>query len=303
MGKFGSATWTLVGVVCDECNSYFGDNLEVNFNRGSLEAVHRFEHGLKSKDEAGDIHASRMSVVSVSKQSEGMKFAPVSHQRLPQIGFLLAGSESKRDFFTLAELEAMKLIEKAKYDLKNPKGIWASADTQDHFDRLCSALARLGIPFVRKDGAAPIGPHQIQLEYRVKIDQVILRTVAKIAFNYMAKVRSAQYCLRSDFDAIRAFIRFATPPPFTAIVPTNLPILGYDTETKRQLAGHLIVLETKGSGATVQARVSFFNGVTYLITLAKFSTAAVLPDVGYHFDFKKKKINRLGQGAKQYRFF
>jgi hypothetical protein len=303
LGTFDTRTWTLRDVVCDNCNKFFGDNLEVYFNRGSLEALDRFKFGLKPTDEAKDIHASRVSVVSVSKESEGIKFSPVTHVRLPQVRLLLKGGEDKHESFSLAELEALESIDKTKYDLKNTRGIGIMADEQSDLDRLIAALAKLGIPFVRQGDMPKIGNHRVELEYNVKIDAVILRAVAKVAFNYAAKVRGAAYCRRPDFDAIRKFIRYGERPPFTAVVPSNAPILGYDTETTRQMAGHLLVLESKDRGATIQCRLAFFNGVTYTVTLGRFATVAVQPDIGHNFDFEKKKISPLRQGKKDYRLF
>ena len=39
---------TLVKTVCDDCNQYFGDNLEIDMARDTLEGAARFEFGLRS---------------------------------------------------------------------------------------------------------------------------------------------------------------------------------------------------------------------------------------------------------------
>jgi len=299
-GTFGQQTWVLHDCVCDSCNSFFGNNLEVFFNRSSLEGLERFKHG-KPRRDAADIHRDRVMVVSASQQSKGMKFAPVSHELLPQVGFLFAG-QSEREFFTLDELEGMENLDKTKYNLKNPDGISLLARDEKSYKRLAKALLKLGIAFEKQREAPPMGPHTVELDYTVKCDVKNFRTIAKIAFNYMAKVREPAYCLRSDFDPIRDYIRNGNRPPFAPVVPSNVPILAYDTETKRQTPGHIIVLETKDNGGTIQSRVSLYNGVTYTVTLAKyFSSALSLTDVGHHFDFEQKIINPLRTGKKNYR--
>jgi hypothetical protein len=296
-GTFGKQTWVLHGCVCDACNSYFGDNLEVYFNRSSFEGLERFKHG-KPRAEATGIHLNRVTVVSASPQSKGMKFTPVSHQLIPQVGLLLAG-KTDRDFFSIEEVEGMPIIDNSKYDLKNPEGILIITRDKESYDRFATALIKLGVDFAKQREASLPGSHIIELDYAVKCDALNLRTIAKIALNYMAKVRGPAYCLRADFDPIRDYIRNGVRPPFTPVVPSNSPILAYDTETKRQTSGHIIVLESKDNGGTIQARVSLYNAVTYTVTLAKyFSNAISLPNVGHHFDFEQKTMNPLWTGKK-----
>ena len=45
--SFGSFqnNFTLHGAVCDECNQYFGDNLEIDLGRDTFEGISRHEYG------------------------------------------------------------------------------------------------------------------------------------------------------------------------------------------------------------------------------------------------------------------
>lgn len=42
---------TLNEVVCDECNQYFGDNIELYLGRDSLEGIARYNYGIRSEKE------------------------------------------------------------------------------------------------------------------------------------------------------------------------------------------------------------------------------------------------------------
>src|SRR4030042_5961695 len=42
---------TLNHIVCDDCNKYFGDHLEISLARDSFEGISRFEHSLKEPKE------------------------------------------------------------------------------------------------------------------------------------------------------------------------------------------------------------------------------------------------------------
>ncbi|MBI3305415.1 hypothetical protein HYZ80_03795 [Candidatus Parcubacteria bacterium] len=38
-------------IVCDCCNQYFGDNLEINLARDTFEGIYRYEIGVKKPEE------------------------------------------------------------------------------------------------------------------------------------------------------------------------------------------------------------------------------------------------------------
>ena len=42
---------TLNELVCDDCNQYFGDSIELSLGRDSLEGIARYNHGIRSKRE------------------------------------------------------------------------------------------------------------------------------------------------------------------------------------------------------------------------------------------------------------
>ena len=45
-GRFKN-NFTLNKVVCDDCNKYFGDHLEISLGRDTFEGMSRFEHKIK----------------------------------------------------------------------------------------------------------------------------------------------------------------------------------------------------------------------------------------------------------------
>ena len=49
-GKFQN-NFTLVDMVCQECNNYFGKTLDMDLGRESWEGLKRFEHGVKRLSE------------------------------------------------------------------------------------------------------------------------------------------------------------------------------------------------------------------------------------------------------------
>src|SRR5574341_545889 len=46
-GRFQD-NFTLNGIVCDDCNQYFGDNLEIDLGRDTVEGISRYEYGIRN---------------------------------------------------------------------------------------------------------------------------------------------------------------------------------------------------------------------------------------------------------------
>ena len=49
-GKFSPDNLILYDTVCDDCNQYFGEKIELFFGRDSFEGIERLKHGIKPKE-------------------------------------------------------------------------------------------------------------------------------------------------------------------------------------------------------------------------------------------------------------
>lgn len=100
--------------VCDSCNQFFGDKLEILFNRDSLDALNRYKYGTKSLDDLNDLKYKFLSI----KYSEPGRYCGVrfifyneNDQMVldlpPQCGI----KERNGDYiyFTLNELKKLKI--------------------------------------------------------------------------------------------------------------------------------------------------------------------------------------------------
>jgi len=59
--------FALNGIVCDFCNKYFGDNLELYLARGTLEGSFRFEHRIKDSKEFKSLGKRDLIVIKVDE--------------------------------------------------------------------------------------------------------------------------------------------------------------------------------------------------------------------------------------------
>jgi hypothetical protein len=125
-------------------------------------------------------------------------------------------------------------------------------------------------------------------------DAIILRCVAKISFNYMTYVTSADFAIGHDFHGIRAFIREGRRPGYPLVVHRARPILADDTPSVRQTNGHLVTTNWTRDSRHIVGQLSLFNGPTYSVSLARNFSGLWLPlRSGHHFNLETRQINKL----------
>lgn len=272
-GKFKD-NLTLNKIVCDTCNEYFGNNLELHLGRDSFEGMARFDHNVKRSNEfRSPGKESRLSI----KLNEGPLKGAYAYREyselegkiiikpIPQVGFKRSGGPDY-EYFPLDRIPDKDYLE-SNFDLKAQESIrtlGASMETaQKHF-------IEKGISFNPCGEGYPSEPHKDwECEVTGQIDQAIFRSIAKIAFNYLAYWAGPDFVIESPFHPIRKYIRYGekTSYPFVVILDKSI-LRDEPVEGKRRL-GHIIVLAKSRNGLSVVSQVSLFNWATYSVVLAK----------------------------------
>ncbi len=93
-GKFED-NLTLHGVVCDDCNQYFGDTLELILGRDTNEGLARVQHGVKRPKEFKALSRGRVTLKIAEGPFKGShaylayseKAGKVQIFMFPQVGF------------------------------------------------------------------------------------------------------------------------------------------------------------------------------------------------------------------------
>ena len=272
-GKFNN-NLTLNKLVCDVCNQYFGDNLEISLGRDTFEGMARFEHNVKKANEFKSLgKKSRLKIkVNEGPLKGAYAYREYSEQEgtiitnpLPQVGFKLKTS-ANFDFFLIDKVPPKEDIEK-NYDLKEPKSIVLLGCNVEEAQR---HLSEKGISFkVDSEGHPLKRDTDWEFEVTGKIDQIILRSIAKIAFNYLTYWAGREFVIDNPFHPIRRYIRYGEKTSFPFVVIIEKAILGDEPiEGKRRL-GHLITLDWSNNKLSIASQVSLFNWMTYLVLLAK----------------------------------
>jgi len=301
-GTFYPNNLVLHNCVCNECNQYFGDEIELYMGRDTVEGVFRYQYGIKPrkfpkkhnriflKVPEGDL--KNILVIPSPSETEGeVDFIPIM-----QVGFF---NERTNEY---EYYEPNKIPNKA--DLKN-KGFKKNTEIKliaadgNELKRLAKILESKGFNIKLITEAQPLSEHKkikLTVEGNVWIDEIIYRGFCKIAFNYLAYVTGKKFVLNDDFNEIRDFIKYGRGN-FKQFFFTNQPPILYQDQLLSSTGlkitdGHIIIVEWHGN--EIVSRVSIFNLHTYLIKLCKYY-GGIWREIrsGHHFDIHTKEISKL----------
>jgi len=270
--SFGTFTdnFVLHEVVCDECNQYFGNALELALGRDTIEGSYRFEYGVRDPSEFRSLGAdSRVSVRLGEGPLQGAcAFRHYSPEKgnivvdlLPQVGFLERGSSEYR-FFLLQDIPEKSVLELQGYDLDHPKGMFILGCAEEEASR---ALAERGITFEyggEVTGSCP-PDYQALCEIEATVDTTIRRAFAKVAFNYLTYWEKADFVHDPAFTPIRRYIRFGERPSLEPVRDTWKAILADEPADGLRRLGHIVALDWSPDGQRIVAQVSLFNWMVY----------------------------------------
>lgn len=286
--------------VCGECNQYFGDNLELIFARDSFEAYDRVRHGLKSPAKLHDLGHRRLTFALADEGPwAGLRLALTAKNGMavvspvPQVRFCSRRGDQKI-FVTEAELQNPD--ESLLKEIDPAGGIAIFSPSESTERRLIKALSRMEIRFEKKSDIPPprIDEGEIEVEVQTKIDPIVNRCVAKIAFNYLAYTSGDSFVHGESFDAVRSFIRAGQKPGYRLVRVSDDPILADDLKHIRQTDGHLITVNWTRDNRHVIAQLSLFNRITYHVSLARYCSGLWRQiRSGHHFDIESRSTSEL----------
>ncbi len=268
--------FTLTNSVCDDCNQYFGDNLEIVMARDTFEGASRFEFKLKTAKQFKSLGKQSRMIIKIaegeykgtyayreySKKQDKIVLKPV-----PQIGFL-KNDRADYEYYLLDQIPHKSYLDKNEFDMKNPRAIRAFGIDVDTARQV---LSEKGIKFeYQGDVGPPENPKEDLLcKVDALIDSAIFRTVAKIAFNYLAYWEGKDFLLHQSFDPCRSFIRHGRKDDYPlARVDDNPIVVDEPVEGMRRL-GHIVTVNWAVDGMSIVSQVSLFNWASYRVSLAR----------------------------------
>ncbi len=176
-----------------------------------------------------------------------------------------------------------------------------TGDSETEIERVRERLEGFGVtlPDVRAlevpagdDGKLELGIHAV-------IDDVVLRAITKIAFNYLAYVAGAVFVLHQDFDVVRQFIRDGGRGDWSPVSLRRHQFLLGDASPSQPKLGHSLELAWSEDGTSPVAQVTFFNGNTYRVTFTWNYHGIWRPlRIGHHFDLGTRRISVSSTGER-----
>lgn len=290
-------------VVCDDCNDYFGKNIEISLGRDTFEGMARFEHEVKKPHEfKSPGKKSRLKIKvdegpfkgafayrEYSEMAGGIIIKPV-----PQVGFKKRTDDTNYEYFTLDEIPDKEYLEN-NFDLKAQKSIVVfGAD----IELVTKRLTEKNISFNPEGEFCPSGENMdLGCEVTGKIYQAIFRALAKIAFNYLAYWAGPDFVMREPFHPIRRYIRFGEKASYPFVIIIEKAILGDEPIVGKRRVGHLITLDWSKNKLSIVSQVSLFNLMTYSVLLAKdYSGNNFIYRKGSFFNVANNEIYELIPG-------
>lgn len=271
-GKFRD-NFTLKQLVCDSCNQFFGNSLELALARDTLEGQSRSEFGVKKPaDFKPPGPQSRIRIKIAEGEFKGayafLNYSEadqkITLQPIPQVGFRHRDLGEFK-YFLLDQIPDKKQLEELGFLSQGPKSIRAVGLGVVEVSK---RLAEKGISFqCEGEVVSGNGSQSLFAETQATIDHTIFRATAKIGFNYLAYWEGGEFVRQLPFDWVRNFVRYGCGAPYPLVKVSQYPILG--DEGIRRRVGRLVTVAWATDGVSIVAQVSLLNLFTYSVCLAR----------------------------------
>jgi hypothetical protein len=273
--------------VCSDCNQFFGHHLELHFARETGESVVRYQYGIR--DGVAGIPGSRLAArITVPGPTFGAKvlLAPDSRPNrmqmlyLPQVGFAAENSDDWKwylpDELNQEVLQSVGPNTQLRYFFASP----------DEEQMLRARMRDVGFSSNTKHVTRVTILPQPEMTARITylFDSIIRRSVAKIAFNYLAYAvaEDTRLLLRADFDVVRSFIRDEVIPQEETVFVVGNPRLSAESRRGSLVDGHMIGVGWS-AGDQILCNLSIFNAMNYQVVLCRKYEGLWFPLTNAHF--------------------
>jgi hypothetical protein len=268
---------TLINTVCEVCNRELGRHLEYYLGKATYEGIMRYDFNIKApKDLRGVVKRSAL-VIKVNEGKLKGAFATRAFNSslekitvipVPQIGFKRRGVEGY-DFYPLWELPSKDELDATVYDIDHPRGLMIiGCKHKDATKRLNQKGFNVKFGEDVYD-CIDQSDWDLECETQWTIDDTVKRSIAKIAFNYLAFCQGSELVMSEKFNDIRNFIRWNKKPGYSFFEMDDRTILADEPQEGKSRLGHIITVNWASDNRSVIAQVALFNLIRYRVSLAK----------------------------------
>jgi len=301
--------------ICSNCNSVILSKLETGFKQDSSEGVFAQLLRIGGADSVW-IRGSNININTVSGFgdaffNEMFPFLKIENNFLvvdmvPQLK--VRNKSSGFQIFPLSTLEKAKdATNKKKYNkikervsnasLKDLALFTGSKDgSTASIDSFIELLKEYGVNYQEKERkythTEEIQDKQFEIDWKCKIDNDLMRVIAKIAFNYFAycSISEGTYyqdlLMGENFNEIRKFIIIGEGnwKDFVKFSDKKA-ILNIEGDGEKRILAHTILFANNNNGV-IMARVSLFGGWIYEVKIGKHPLKLILNNFGCGHSFE-----------------
>lgn len=292
---FGCPKNWVLHCVCRACNTEFGQTVERRLAGDSIEGLWRLQRiGSRSKK---PIAQTRIELHVPDEEKFGRfrgaflyaDFAHLDSLYLPP-QIILLDDTGTRKFMLLKNM--------TDEDIKKITGNFGvCTNSESEYKEAIARLEKFGkktkegeITFFPKDA---INEGKIEIDVKGWMDKEIFRAISKIAFNYLAKVKGADFNLDERFDLIRHFVKTGIGPDFRVVGIEKGRILSQETSNAYAMEGHIFTVETRGS--EIISKISLSNTFDFYYVVRLGAMGPIWHDIksGHAYSFKENKMIEL----------
>jgi hypothetical protein len=279
--------------VCGVCNNDFS-KLEQALGRDTPEALQRIVHGLKPFSAASELENRRVTYfVDRPGPWYGARIVLAGDHEMYPVFLPQAAFQRSEGAPWEWLLEEQITAESIQPYLGKRYRVKLTGDSETEIERVREKLEDLSVTFpdvhplevpTGDDGKLELGLHAV-------VDDIVLRAITKIAFNYLAYIAGAAFVLHQDFDTVRQYIRAGGPGNWSPVSLRRHQFILRDASQTQPDAGHSLELAWSEDGRSPVAHVTFFNGNTYRVTFTWNYHGIWRPlRIGHHFDLQTRRI-------------
>lgn len=278
MGKYNNGYVLSHNQVCQECNSYFCNELENKIGLDSFEAFLRAQYRSKPLSNGHTLRKERIKVSGAENVFKDLPFDVITDSSNPYrislnpkplIGILRDAENQEYDYYDLESLplateDILEMLKVAKVPIINT-GLLEEDATK--------ALREKGYPvaqYSRCSAKDIYDSPEFLAKVDFKIDPLVRRVCAKTVFNYLCYKQGVEFVLNKKFDAIRNYIRYGTWSDDLWFNYSLGPMRCVDlssTSERSHIVGCLLYPENEKW--SLCGSVTWFGELTYSIGLGK----------------------------------
>jgi len=286
--------------VCKDCNDHFGKTIDRVLARGSALALKRFDHGLKGPNEISDLIKGNLEFeLAINHEYDGMKLRLVNKdgemkvEPLPQVGFQRESDQGWK-FISQVDLEDMDYPLPEKILLEKQVFIIDSDEMEKDLIDACNKRGINCSPKISDKKISHIIEQEVNVEITAGIKQMELRGVAKILFNYLAKVFGIDFVTRKEFNTIREFIRYGNIPNHQIVTPLESPAARKMNVWVKPKIGHTIWVKWIVREGDLLGYICLLSFTMYKIFILKNYNGIIFPiHSGHFFNLDSRRIKKL----------